>query len=70
MSKNFTPTAAERERILAPLQVSPEQKRAAARLAASMALDVADCADLLEHLGLTPQDGGADIVRALERRAK
>jgi len=67
VSKNFAPTAPERERILAPLQVSPEQKRAAARLTATNAIDAADCADLLEYLGLTPEDGGADITRALER---
>lgn len=48
-------------------ELSPAEKRGAARIVASNAQDVGDCAMLLSMLGLTPEDGGADIGRALER---
>lgn len=67
MPKEFNLTAPMRERILACDDLSTEQKRKAALLVASNATDVQDCADLLGYLGLMPEDGGADIVRALER---
>jgi hypothetical protein len=53
--------------VLTFVEPPPEVKRAAARRVASAARDVADCALLLNYLGLTPEDGGADITRALGR---
>lgn len=47
--------------------LTPETRRAAARTVAHHAEDVNDCDILLQMLGLTPQEGGADITRALER---
>jgi hypothetical protein len=37
--------------------VDAERRRRAARRVATAALDVDDCAELLDALGLTPQDG-------------
>lgn len=67
MAKEFNLSATERERLLASTGNTPEEKSAATQLAATFAQSIEDCAVLLEHLGLKPEDGGADIARALER---
>lgn len=42
----------------------PEQRRRAARVVASAATDVQDCADLLDALGLAPAEGKEPFPQA------
>jgi len=67
MSGDDTSTIRMRKDLLTFTEASPTQKHAAARIVATNATDIDDCAKLLSMLGLTPQDGGANIERALER---
>lgn len=54
-------------KVLELWELPEDYKFKAARTVAANAKDVDDCATLLSMIGLTPEDGGADIGRALER---
>lgn len=47
--------------------LTQKQKHNGAQVVAVNSTSVEDCTILLAMLGLTPQDGGADISRAMER---
>lgn len=67
MSGDDANTIRMRKSLLSTIETTPEQREGAAKTVATFAQDVNDCAELLDMLGLTPQDGGADMARALER---
>jgi len=66
MSKEFQINSSN-SRVLDAADLTNKQKHDCAQTIAMNAQDVPDCAMLLDMLGLTPQDGGADMTRALER---